>query len=1117
MAIVTGGAGNDTLTGTSGADQVRGLAGDDTLNGGAGDDTLIGGAGRDRLVGGAGRDTASYATATAAVTLDLKTGHHTGDAAGDTFEGIEAILGSSFNDRFVSGAEAVTLNGGSGVDTVDYSTSGAAVSVNLTIGTGAGGDAQGDGYAGIERVIGSAFGDLLGSASLGHGLVGGAGNDVYVVGHQSITITEAAGEGDDEIRTALAAYSMARFAHVERLTFTGAGAATLTGNAGDNTITGGAGNDTLIGGAGADRLLGGAGIDTASYATATAAVRIDLRTGIHTGDAAGDSFESIEAFTGSNFNDTFVGTAGTDLFNGGAGIDTIDYSRSAGAVTVDLTAGTGSGGDAERDVLSSVERVVGSAFGDLLGSGTAGHILAGGRGNDVYLAKTASLVVAEAADEGDDEIRTLAPNFSMAPFAHVERLTLIGKADAILTGNAGDNIITGGAGNDQLNGGAGADRLIGKAGNDTLIGGAGADRLEGGAGTDTASYATAAAAVRIDLTTGIHTGDAAGDSFESIEAFTGSAFNDTFVGTAGIDLFNGGAGLDTIDYSLSAGAVTINLATAAVSGGDAEGDVLSSVERVIGSRFGDTLTALTGGHVLAGGAGNDIYVVGHQGVTITEAADQGDDEIRTRLSTYSMAGAAHVERLTFIGTAAATLTGNAGDNVIAGNDGNDTLSGGGGADRLVGGKGNDSLIGGEGDDELVGGAGNDTLTGGAGADRFLGGDGIDTVSYADRDGGMTIHLAGSAGAGQGEGDTFESIEAILGTRYGDRFMAGPSADSIDGGAGTDMVSYAGSAGAIILDRRAKFSTGDAGGDRLANIEIIEGTRFDDVLIGDDRDDIFIGGGGADRLDGGSGMDALWYLTSAAGVAVDLATGAASGGDAAGDTVTGIEHLIGSNFADTLTASVAGSWLEGGGGNDTIFGGDAADTISGGIAATTDPGALGPGPGGPQADVIHGGGGDDVIEGASDDTGTLIDGDAGNDRITVASATARGGAGDDILTGRSTGYQLYGDAGSDELHLASDGTADGGAGGDVYHVRSIVGGRIADTGTDGLDYVIMDNARTSAAILTERVGDDLRVTAQADAKNGHGESSWVTLVGWYTEARAIEGIFAADGSAVATPL
>jgi hypothetical protein len=127
------GEGNDTLTGienvvgSAGDDRLTGDATNNTLDGGAGNDTLTGGAGNDVLHGGAGNDTASYSTATGAVTVDLTqtTAQNTGGAGTDTLDGIEGVVGSNFGDTFhltnpTAGA-VYTLDGGAGNDTLDLS------------------------------------------------------------------------------------------------------------------------------------------------------------------------------------------------------------------------------------------------------------------------------------------------------------------------------------------------------------------------------------------------------------------------------------------------------------------------------------------------------------------------------------------------------------------------------------------------------------------------------------------------------------------------------------------------------------------------------------------------------------------------------------------------------------------------------------------------------------------------------------------------------------------------------------------------------------------------------------------------------------------------------------
>ncbi len=223
-------------------------------------------------------------------------------------------------------------------------------------------------------------------------------------------------------------------------------------------------------------------------------------------------------------------------------------------------------------------------------------------------------------------------------------------------GAAGNDALTGGAGDDILSGGSGHNFLWGNAGNDTFLGGSGADTFAGGAGKDTVSYELSHTGVKVDLATNTASGgDAAGDSFNSIENITGSAHkdtltgdaaanhliggagndaltgndgddllqggsgndeiwgnrgNDTLAGGSGADILSGGAGIDTADYATSQSAVTVNLALGTGSGGDASGDKLSSIENLTGSAFNDQLTGSNGDNQLSGGAGNDVLMGG---------------------------------------------------------------------------------------------------------------------------------------------------------------------------------------------------------------------------------------------------------------------------------------------------------------------------------------------------------------------------------------------------------------------------------------------------------------------------------------------------------------------------
>ncbi|WP_425465793.1 calcium-binding protein, partial [Nitrospirillum bahiense] len=97
--------------------------------------------------------------------------------------------------------------------------------------------------------------DVLDGAAGADTLVGGTGNDTYLVDDAGDVVTEVVGAGTDEVRTTLASYTLGD--NVENLTYTGMGAFTGTGNDLDNVITGGSGDDTFAGGLGNDTYVFG--------------------------------------------------------------------------------------------------------------------------------------------------------------------------------------------------------------------------------------------------------------------------------------------------------------------------------------------------------------------------------------------------------------------------------------------------------------------------------------------------------------------------------------------------------------------------------------------------------------------------------------------------------------------------------------------------------------------------------------------------------------------------------------------------------------------------------------------------------------------------------------------
>ncbi|MGO1081284.1 M10 family metallopeptidase C-terminal domain-containing protein, partial [Inquilinus sp. CA228] len=137
------------------------------------------------------------------------------------------------------------------------------------------------------------------------------------------------------------------------------GGDSLIGSAGANVLQGNAGDDVLRGGAGADRLDGGTGTDTASWFTGSAGVTVNLTTGLGSGgDAQGDTLLGIENLSGSQGNDSLVGSTGANVLQGWNGNDVL--TGAGGKDT--LTGGAGAdgfvyGGAAESPVGAGADRI----------------------------------------------------------------------------------------------------------------------------------------------------------------------------------------------------------------------------------------------------------------------------------------------------------------------------------------------------------------------------------------------------------------------------------------------------------------------------------------------------------------------------------------------------------------------------------------------------------------------------------------------------------------------------------------------------------------------------------------------------------------------------------------
>jgi Ca2+-binding RTX toxin-like protein len=694
--------------------------------------------------------------------------------------------------------------------------------------------------------------------------------------------------------------------------------------AGDGTIDGLGGDDTLSGLGGADSLFGGDGADSLS---------------------------------GGDGNDSFAGSPGADTFLGGSGIDLADYSANATGLSYDVN---GLRDGLVRDQLLSIEVVLGGSGRDVLqfnstpaDGATVAVSLFGAAGDDILIGN----VFADSLDGGDggDVLRGFSSSDTLSGGAGND--TLLGDESGDIYGS---DSLNGGDGNDVINGDAGsiafgvADTLLGEAGNDTLggkggddvlvgggdddnlAGGRGGDSLVGGDGNDIADFSENFSVEAINV--------AVGGGFDGTGSF------DTFVGIEGVI---GTSGNDLVDF--------LAAPSAALLDGRAGADTLT------GSALGDTLIGGAGGDSLLGGDGLDIadYSANAAGEPInvnTGGGSDGTGSFDTFVGIEGVIGGGGNDLIGFFAaSAAATIDGRGGDDLLAGGTGNDLVLGGEGIDLLRGNAGDDTLEGGAGEDQLIadstgGAAGQNSLSGGDGNDQLFGGSLADTID-GDNDDDLI-----DAGGGD---------DLVRGGAGSDNIFAGLGFSVVEGGTGNDSISFAdsqsGGDGNDVLLGAADAETlrGDADADSLV------GNENDDLLEGSTGADTLAGNAGNDVLDGGDGDDIADYAAEFSDITADP-TGA-SGFDAGADSFNSIEGVIGGFGNDTLDFSTAGAaaTLVGGDGDDRLAGGSGDDLLQGKVGANT----------------LDGGGGNDRVV-LDDGIGQQADGGAGSADVLAFAGAPR---------------------------------------------------------------------------------------------------------------------------------
>ncbi len=957
--VILMGDGSNLFEGGALDDAVIGGAGQDELSGGLGDDFLVGGAGEDIFNHIGGHDIISGGEDSDVLNL----GNILSPFSVSFFDPAMVQLGKTL-DLAISSLTIADFQSVYGIvdnDLVEETTV-------ITHGTSS------VSFKGIEEIVasGSAGDDVLISGSTqgvifaGDGkdvLIGRSGNDFLSGGDGNDTYAMGADFGQDIIFGEIGGINRVVFAAHTRaeLTFV-VDAQDLLITVGDNSLR-------ILGYFVADQTSGlnftfetTDEVFTETFVDNTMMVAASalapnfggdgiVRLGTDDDDDFYEHTDRADVLRGFAGDDFFQSSKGADLLDGGAGRDAVSYLRSDAAVQVDLATFRGFGGDADGDLLVSIEHVDGSLFDDDL-KGTAFR-------NNLF------------GNDGDD--------------------TLEGRGgDDHLTGDEGDDTLLGGSGNDLLYGGQGDDSLSGGSGIDYLSGGAGKDFLSGGDDADILD-------------------DGLGD-----DVAEGGNGDDIFIYSGGQDSWSGDAGKDTADFDLyeyavyadisapglyvqSRGTSTLDDSGPALfnlvrltgfenlRGSLADDELIGSVfeNRIEGNLGNDLIVGGDGIDLISGGAGYDVVDYGREngtfGIDVRMSASfnsYGIDTFGKRdvLSGIEGIGGTEFEDRIVGSNEDNRLFGRGADDYLNGVDGDDYIDGGVGEDSIFGGNGNDTLLGGADRDVVRGNDGDDLFIEGegSGSDTYYGGIGFDTVSYATVTVGINVDLEDSQQEVKGdtiETDALYDVENIIGGQ-GDDIMKGNNRDNwfsyvsgfdtFDGRDGTDTAVFKYFDSAVEVDLGRAIQARTRGGEDVltgdwtdiatfTSIESVIGSGFADHLIGTAADESFFGdegsdlieagagsdkvfgGDGSDRIlafegdginlyDGGDGVDILDYSGASLGVTANLLTG---DGD---DIVSSVEWIIGTDHGDTLVGNAANNILQSGIGDYDLLEGGAGDDL-----------------------------------------------------------------------------------------------------------------------------------------------------------------------------------------------
>lgn len=834
------------------------------------------------------------------------------------------VIGGAGDDVIIASNSKDIYDGGAGVNTVDYSKVKGDLIFDLNANMVSG--AANQELKNIQNIVGNDGNNtFIGDLNTDNKLIGGAGNDVFIVGGGNANYidgkegintlsyeTTAKGINVDLTKGSVTD-SMGRNDTVKNINnITGTHFDDiLKGDDKDNIIIGNGGNDTLIGMGGNNTLIGGNGGNvTASYEYATNGIVVNLANSVEQVEANGfggkDTLKNIQTIIGSNYDDLFVTANGSMTIYGGAGNDIFKIN----------------------------------------GDTTSRAVIHGESGNNIYIAGKGynTYIGGMDNDTVDYSLATSAININLKTqraysngFGGTDQLVGI---NGIIATNFDDHLTL----NDNTD-----YKISTGNGNDYIIVGKGSmnNHYDGGVGIDTLDYSNVSSNIDVSLQNNIankngseQNGKYGQDIIENIENIVGSAFDDVIEGNAENNKITLGGGFNNIIYgslgndeiiAKAGGTNTLDYSRYSNNVGQGDGIKVDAVNgkviKVInGQQYEDTFTnnAFT---KFVGTANNDIFLLDKSTTLIN--GNGGKDTI---ILSNTMTGRYMIDLENQIITGSSKVSMNSITNVMLMTSGSAEING----NKSIG-------------NRIIGGSQHDHIRANGGDNIIDGGGGDDWIFYDSGNQGVIVTLDengnGTATNGFGGHDKISRINHIRGSQYDDALtgkglLVGGAGNNKLTGVGSDaVVDYSsvrtGQGVVANLETGKVSNNGYNGVDSLNNIysiigtdnsDIIYGSHLDDQIYTRDGNDIVYGSAGNDKIVNGhnaaSGTTTLDYHLISEAIKVDMSAGKVHKGNLGDDQIYFIANIIGTNQNDdfqfkSLSDLTKYKLIDGGLGNDAV--------------------------------------------------------------------------------------------------------------------------------------------------------------------------------------------------------